>query len=126
MKFSEGDKVKICCVIDEDGVYPDKYIGQVATIKGVDTRRYYPYELEFEDKLIEKLGNNLWAGEELNGVHIQDTKDKLYSSVIQFMKENKVTSEETIHQCDWVIENAADFINKLFEIVKPELELGEI
>ncbi|WP_214484614.1 hypothetical protein [Bacillus sp. SM2101] len=95
MKFLVGDKVIICCVIDqEDGLSPDKYIGQVAIIKGVDTKRYYPYELEFEDKLIDKLGNNLWAGEELEGIHINVTKDRLHSTVVQFMKENKVTSEE--------------------------------
>ena len=53
------------------------------------------------------------------------TKDKLYSTVIQFMKDQDVTCEETIHQMDNVIEAAYDFMTDLFNIVKDDLDLEE-
>lgn len=37
------------------------------------------------------------------------------------MVDNSIDCEETIYQCDWVIENAYDFIGDLFNIVKSEL-----
>ena len=52
-------------------------------------------------------------------------KDALYDRVKRFMEENGITCEETIHQCDWVIENAYEFISDLFEIVEPDLDIEE-
>lgn len=44
-------------------------------------------------------------------------KTALLESVQDFMKSNRITCAETIHQCDWVIENAYSFIEELCEIV---------
>lgn len=52
-------------------------------------------------------------------------KDALYDKVKRFMEENSVTCAETIHQCDWVIEGAYEFIEDLFEIIKPDLNIEE-
>ena len=41
------------------------------------------------------------------------------------MKDNDVTCEETIHQCDWVMENAYEFLGELFNIVKDGLDIKE-
>jgi hypothetical protein len=54
-----------------------------------------------------------------------ETNNKLYGRVKSFMEENGVTCEETIHQCDWVIENAYEFMSDLFEIIKPDLNIEE-
>lgn len=48
---------------------------------------------------------------------------ELLERVKRFMIENKITCEETIHQCDWVIENAYEFIEDLFKIVEPTLPI---
>jgi len=53
----------------------------------------------------------------------QGIKAELYDRVIKFMDDNGITCEETIHQCDWVIENAYEFIEDLFRIVEPDLEI---
>jgi hypothetical protein len=53
------------------------------------------------------------------------TQEQVYYRVIQFMKDNHVTCEDSIYQCDWIIENAYEFIGDLFNIVEPELELEE-
>jgi hypothetical protein len=47
----------------------------------------------------------------------------LFERVVRFMIDNKVDCVETIHQCDWVIENAYGFIEDLFNIIKSELPL---
>lgn len=52
-------------------------------------------------------------------------KDELYERVFRFMVENRVTCEETVSQCDWVIENAYEFIEDLFRIVEPKLPIEE-
>lgn len=50
---------------------------------------------------------------------------KVTECVIKFMKENGVTCEETIHQCDGVIQNAYDFMSDLFNLVESELNISE-
>ncbi len=55
--------------------------------------------------------------------HQTISKQQVYSKVIKFMKDNRITCEETIHQCDWVIENAYMFISDLFDIIKDELDI---
>ena len=35
----------------------------------------------------------------------------------RFIRENQITCDETIYQCDWVEENAPDFIREICEIV---------
>jgi hypothetical protein len=50
---------------------------------------------------------------------------KVFNSVINFMIENDVTCEETIYQCDWVIENAYDFMADLFKNVKTYLPIDD-
>jgi hypothetical protein len=52
-------------------------------------------------------------------VNEYDVKEQLFEIVMKFMLENEITCEETIHQCDWVIENAYEFIEKLFNAVEP-------
>jgi hypothetical protein len=55
----------------------------------------------------------------------EQMKNELAERVIKFMKENKVSCEETIYQCDWVIENAYEFVGDLFNIVKSELDITD-
>ena len=43
--------------------------------------------------------------------------DACADAVVEFMKEQRITCEETIYQCDWVIDNAYEFIAKLCGIV---------
>jgi hypothetical protein len=52
-------------------------------------------------------------------------KELLFERVRKFIDDNGITCEETIHQCDWVIENAYEFIEDLFNIVKPVLEIED-
>jgi hypothetical protein len=47
----------------------------------------------------------------------------LFERVVKFMIDNEITCEETIYQCDWVIENAYEFICDLFNIVELELPM---
>jgi hypothetical protein len=44
------------------------------------------------------------------------TKD-LISLCKKFIKDNKISCEECIHQTDWVIENAYEFIERICDIV---------
>ena len=39
------------------------------------------------------------------------------------MTDNKVTCEESIYQCDRVIENAYEFMSDLFNLVKLNLDM---
>jgi hypothetical protein len=48
-------------------------------------------------------------------------QERLYARVKRFMEDNGVTCEESIHQCDRVIENAYEFIEDLFRIIQPDL-----
>jgi hypothetical protein len=61
--------------------------------------------------------------------YLYDEKDernkKVAERVIKFMIDNDITCEETIHQCDWVIENAYIFIEDLFNLVKEELPVKD-
>lgn len=41
----------------------------------------------------------------------------LLSLCERFIKENHITCPETIYQCDWVITNAYEFIEKIANIV---------
>lgn len=54
-----------------------------------------------------------------------DLKEKLFNRIVKFMEDNQIDCEETIHQCDWVIENAYEFIEDLFKIVEPVLEIED-
>ena len=49
----------------------------------------------------------------------------VYDRVIKFMIDNRISCGETVYQCDWVIENAYEFIDELFEIVKKDLPRGD-
>lgn len=48
-------------------------------------------------------------------------KDELYECVKRFMVDNRITCEESISQCDRVIENAYEFIEELFRIIEDDL-----
>lgn len=50
-----------------------------------------------------------------------DIQNQLFERVMKWIEENKISCEETIHQCDWVIENAYEFMGDLFNIVEPLL-----
>ena len=50
---------------------------------------------------------------------------ELLEIVTQFMIENDISCEETIHQTDSVIANAYDFITDLFNVVKPILPIDD-
>ena len=52
----------------------------------------------------------------------------VYDTVINFMVDNKITCPETIWQTDRVSENALNFINDLYDIVRDEVadELAEL
>jgi hypothetical protein len=52
-------------------------------------------------------------------------KRELFERVEKFMIDNRVTCEETIHQCDRVIENAYEFMEDLFNIIKSELKIED-
>jgi hypothetical protein len=54
-----------------------------------------------------------------------ETNNKLHDRITLFFKENRVDCVETIHQCDWVIENAYEFMSDLFEIIEPDLNTEE-
>lgn len=49
----------------------------------------------------------------------------LCERVFRFMMENKIDCSETIYQCNWVIEDAYEFIDDLFKIIKSELPTEE-
>ena len=42
---------------------------------------------------------------------------KLKKTVKKFIKENEIHCPETIYQCDWVAQNALEFIEELCDIV---------
>lgn len=41
----------------------------------------------------------------------------LWNACMKFIEEQGISCEETIHQCDWVIENAYGFIQDVCDIV---------
>lgn len=49
-------------------------------------------------------------------------ENKLKQIIIKFFKDNDVTCGESIHQCDRVIENAYELLEKLFNEVKEDLK----
>jgi hypothetical protein len=49
----------------------------------------------------------------------EDVQDRLFDRVMQWTHDNRITCEETIHQCDWVIQDAYEFMEDLFKIVEP-------
>lgn len=44
-------------------------------------------------------------------------EEKLELIVKKFVEDNNISCPETIYQCDWVIENAYEFIEQLCEAV---------
>lgn len=46
-----------------------------------------------------------------------ENMEKLWGVCKKFIKDNKIHCEETIGQCDWVIENAYDLISDISTIV---------
>lgn len=46
-----------------------------------------------------------------------DKRDELYELVTKYIKQQKISCVDTIHQCDWVIESAYNFIANCCEIV---------
>lgn len=52
-------------------------------------------------------------------------KELLLERVLKFMSDNEITCDDTIYQCDHVIENAYEFIDDLFQITEPLLDLEE-
>lgn len=46
-----------------------------------------------------------------------ENSDKVVNLVKQFVEKHQIRCPETIYQCDWVIENAYEFIEKLCDIV---------
>jgi hypothetical protein len=104
---------------------------------------YYGYCINCEgmlcghchDKMAEKHGyigddheKASWYGEEAvnhcdtcDKPQTEEIKQQLFERVEKFMKDNGVVCEETIHQCDWVIENAYEFMSDLFNIIEPVL-----
>lgn len=49
-----------------------------------------------------------------------------YEKVVDFMVRQRVSCPETIHQCDWVIENAYGFLTDLFECVKHDPRMKSV
>ena len=43
--------------------------------------------------------------------------EDLVALCIKFINDNKISCPETIHQTDWVIENAYEFIEKICDLV---------
>lgn len=50
---------------------------------------------------------------------------KVTDHVIKFMIDNEITCEETVYQCNRVIENAYDFIEELFKLVEKKIPTEE-
>lgn len=44
-------------------------------------------------------------------------EQKLLKLCQKFIKDNKISCPEAIYQCDWVINNAYDFIENICDIV---------
>jgi len=44
-------------------------------------------------------------------------EDKLTEICKKFVADNTISCGETIYQCDWVIENAYEFIESICEVV---------
>lgn len=86
-------------------------------------------ETDFKADTVERLiENRTWiivSEEDEIETNNEDIKTKVYERVIKFMKDNSVSCVETIHQCDWVILNAYDFMSDLYEIVESELPVIE-
>ncbi len=46
-----------------------------------------------------------------------DKRDELWKVCEDFILKQKIECPETIHQCDWVIENAYEFIEDICDII---------
>ncbi|MFC8685992.1 hypothetical protein [Brevibacillus porteri] len=91
--YRDGELLEVCDDYDEaNGIkYGDKYSGH-------------------------------WDSFYIDSFEVDESKIKeAYKEVIKFMIKNQVSCVETIHQCDWVIEGAYDFLSKLYKIVENEL-----
>ena len=49
-------------------------------------------------------------------------KDKLFELCTKFVKDNHISCEDAIGQCDWIIENANDLIRGICNIVGYDAE----
>lgn len=54
---------------------------------------------------------------DLSYFHAPSKGDKLEQIVKQFIDKNNISCAETIYQCDWVLENSQELIEKLCNIV---------
>lgn len=55
---------------------------------------------------------------------IQAEPDPLRKLCRKFVKDNRITCPETVHQCDWVAENSPEFIAEICKIVGFHKERG--
>jgi len=63
MKYSIGDKIEIC---DADySEHPEDYLGASGTVIGIDPEYMFPYEIDFDFKHLNGLGEILWAESEI-------------------------------------------------------------
>lgn len=53
-------------------------------------------------------------------------KDKLFELCTKFVKDNHISCEDAIGQCDWIIENANDLIRDICNIVGYDTEDDDI
>jgi len=68
MKFQVGDKVVVVKVNSPDSLNDAEvkdYIGEEGVIKAINPY-YYPYEIVFDNEDVERLGNGLWAENEID------------------------------------------------------------
>lgn len=56
---------------------------------------------------------------------MRDIKEEIYNRVYKFMIDNEIDCDDTIYQCDGVIESAYEFIADLFKIIESDLPIEE-
>lgn len=69
MKFQIGDKVVVTQVNSPDSLNDAEvkdYVGEEGVIKAINPTYYYPYEIVFNNEEIERMGNGLWAENEID------------------------------------------------------------
>lgn len=83
----------------------------IKVLEGEEGVRLRPYlYLGCDDLKLRKLAEELIAESE-------KTKDELLDLCRSFIKENTISCPETIHQSDWIQEDALDFIESVANIV---------
>ncbi len=68
MKFKKGDKVKVVKILESEFITlpVDQLINQIGIIGSVDLDdKEYPYYVKFDNKEINKHGNDYWMEDEL-------------------------------------------------------------